>query len=137
MSGVAVLKDKRMIEEVIDLAIRPVVTELSKEASQSIRIKLVFMSAGLVVAKDLLLEATISGGSIAASGEVRVILKDSGYPCGFIVEAILDGFSPGTGFSGFSMRGKLKVEDGVPRVKLMAYSNRYNVREWSRDFRFD
>lgn len=135
MSAVAVHLDKRVIEEVIELAIRPVVVGLSREAAQSIRLKLVFMRAGRVVAKDLLLEATISGGSIAAGGEVRVILKDSGYPCGFIVEAILAGFSPGTGFSGFSMRGKLKLEDGVPRVKLMAYSNRYNVREWSRDFR--
>ncbi|WP_143006700.1 hypothetical protein [Aquimonas voraii] len=125
-----------MIEEIIEFAIRPVVVRLSEEASQSISLKVVFMGADRVVANDLLLEAPISGGSIAASGEVRIILKDSDYPCGFIVEAILDGFSPETGFSGFSMRGKLKVEDEVPRVKLIAYSHRYKVREWSRDFRF-
>jgi hypothetical protein len=58
MSAVAVHLDKRVIEEVIELAIRPVVVGLSREAAQSIRLKLVFMRAGRVVAKDLLLEAT-------------------------------------------------------------------------------
>lgn len=135
MSSVSASEIQRLFESVFELAIKPVVMELSEETGQPISLKAVALRSGPSVSKVQCMRAERAGGGATASGEARVILKDAGYPCSFLVEAIFDDLSPGSGFSGFSMRGKVKLENGRPFVKLTARTNRYNVKEWSREFR--
>lgn len=125
---------REMLAAVVNLVIQPTVLELSNEARQPIEIKAIAYQQGEIVEQSLLVGEQASGG--AARAEVRILLKDSAFPFSFTVEAIFDGLSPGTGFSGFSLRGKMKTEGDVPQSKLTARSNRYNVWDWSKDFRF-
>jgi len=133
VNNVSVPVAEGLFDSILELAVKPVALELSEEAGQPIELKAVIVHS--TISKTQCIEAERSDSGALASGEVRILLKDSGYPCSFMIEAIFDGLSPGTGFSGFSMRGKIKLDDGEPSLKLTAHTNRYNVREWSREFR--
>lgn len=137
MSSAVTQDIESLFESVLDLAVSPLVLELSGEAKQPIELRAIALPSGHSIEKSRHFSNEESNGGILAHGEVRVLLKGTSYPCSFEIEAIFKELSPGTGFSGFSMRGKAKLEDGKPSIKLTARSNRYNVWEWSRDFRGD
>ncbi len=125
-----------MLECVIEFAVCPLVEELCKETGQSMLLKLEIVNSVPVIAATLRVGAG-ADGLAAVHGEVRVVFKELVHPSRFSVEAILDGLAPGTGYSGFSMRGKVRLKDGGSPLRMTGYTNRYNVREWSRDFRID
>lgn len=124
---------REMLETVVRLVIHPAVLELSNEAGQPIEIKVVAYLQGEMVEKNLLVGESALGAFSRA--EVRILLKDINFPFLFSVEAIFYGLSPETGFSGFSLRGKMTLEGEAPQSQLIARSNRYNVWNWSKGFR--
>ena len=124
-----------MLESVIDLALRPLVAELSQETGQSILLKVTAVDSGYAPSASLYVGKTGAEDAATVSGEIRVVFKDPVRPSRFSVEAILDGLAPGTGYSGFSMRGRVRLDDGGPSVKVNGHTNRYNVREWGQEFR--
>lgn len=125
-----------VMDALVNVVLRPVVTELAEEALQPIRVKVVACLRGKCVERELNVQ---SGGECAsaADGEIRVLLKESDSNFNFVVEAILKGLAPGTGFSGFSVRGKLRLDEGQYYSKLSGRTNRYHVWAWSKDLRFD
>ncbi len=124
-----------MLETVIEFVLRPFVEELSKETGQSMLLKVGVVNSHPDIAASLYVGEIGAEGTAAVNGEIRVVFKDLARPSRFSVEAILDGFARGTGYSGFSMRGRVRVNDGGLPVRVTGYVNRYNVREWGRDFR--
>lgn len=124
-----------VLDALVGSVIQPIVLELAQEAKQPISVKVVTCFRGGCAEQPLNVQA--GEGKDAADGEIRVLLKESGQnDFGFAVEAILRGLSPGTGFSGFSLRGKLRSDEGRHSSRLTERSNRYNVWSWSKDFRF-
>lgn len=124
-----------LLDALMDSVIQPIVLELAQEAKQPIGVKVVTCFRGGCAERKLNVQA--GEGKDAADGEIRVLLKESGQnDFGFAIEAILRGLSPGTGFSGFSLRGKLKLDEGRRSSQVTGRSNRYNVWSWSKDFRF-
>jgi hypothetical protein len=125
---------EEIFEAVLELAIKPAALKLGAEARQSINLEALLMPMRLLAEKSIFLAVRNSDANAVAKCEARIILRDSGYPCRFMAEAIFSDFSPGTGFSGFAIRGRVKRENGVPNLKLTAYTNFYNVKGWSREF---
>lgn len=115
--------------------LRPVLSELAQEAQQPIGVKVLLSFQGEWAQRSLNVDA--GEGKNIASGEIRVLVKTGRDGFRFDAEAILNGLSPGTGFSGFYLQGKLELNEGKPVSKLTGRSNRYNVWEWSRAFRLE
>jgi hypothetical protein len=115
--------------------LRPVLSELAQEAQQPIAVKVLLSFQGESAARSLNVDA--GEGKSIASGEIRVLVKTGQEGFRFDAEAILNDLAPGTGFSGFSLKGKLKLNEGKPASKLTGRSYRYNVWEWSRAFRLE
>ena len=126
---------KLLLDAVVGLTMQPIIRELANEAKQPIRVKVVASHKGDFAEQEIVTDAW-SADEIA-SGEIRVLVRESGQNnFGIAAEAIIKGISPGSGFSGFSVKGKLKLGEGQPSIKISARTNRYNVWEWSKDFRF-
>jgi hypothetical protein len=116
-------------------AIKPLILELVEETGRPIQLTITAFHQGQFVEKLFHSGSDAESGGSTANGEVRIVLKSLTSPCGFAVEAIINDLSPGTGFSGFSMRGKANLDDEPVSVRITAHTNRYNVWEWSKDFR--
>lgn len=113
----------------------PILLELDKESGQPIVAVLKISQSGTVaVGKVCTRDGEFEN---EAKGEIRVVLGEGGLPGSFkfSAESVLNGLSPGTGFSGFSIRGKMTLADGGS-ARLTARTNRYNVWSWGRDFVF-
>lgn len=124
----------RVADALMVSVLQPVLSGLAREAQQPIGVKVLLSFQGEWAERSLKVDA--GEGSIA-SGEIRVLVKTSQDGFRFDVEAILNGLAPGTGFSGFSLKGKLEPNKGELVSKLTGRSNRYNVWEWSRAFRLE
>ena len=126
----------RLFEAITGEVVLPILVGLDKEARQSIAAKVSGVILGEVVTREVCTRATESENG--ARGEVRIVLKESAVANRFIfsAESIFEGLSPGTGFSGFSIRGNLKLVDGQSSTELTARTNRYNVWNWGKAFAF-
>lgn len=113
--------------------LQPVLSDLAREAQQPIAVKVLLRFQAESAERSLNVDA--GEGNSTATGEIRVVVKTGQEGFRFDAEAILVGLSPGTGFSGFYLKGTLKLHEGKPVSKLTGRSNRYNVSEWSRAFR--
>lgn len=113
----------------------PILLELEKETSQPIQAKTSLLFSGEVMTRDIATRAGETNG--LANGEVRIVVKDSVSVDSFrfSAEAIFRGLAPGTGFSGFSITGKLTFGAEVVPT-LTGRVNRYNVWSWRKDFIF-
>jgi hypothetical protein len=121
----------KLLPVLIDKIIRPILMRLQKEANQAIDLKVVVVEKNQILAsEDVQPTESSSYGGLVASGELRVSFKDSAR---FNAQAILNGFSLGTGFSGFRLRGKIRMDDHHPAVRLSERTNTYNVYEWNED----
>jgi len=124
----------RLFQVVTAEVILPILVKLDEEAKQSITAKVSGVVLGETMTHEICSRGTKSENG--AIGEVRIALKESAVANRFIFsgESIFEGLSPGTGFSGFSIRGTLTLADGQFSTELTARSNRYNVWNWGKDF---
>lgn len=127
---------QELLDAVVSKIAMPTLLELEQETKQSIRAKVSAMFTGVVAIREICTRATDSDNG--ALGEVKVLLKEGALPgvFNYSVECVLEGIAPGTGFSGFVMRGKLIVSDNETSIKIAARTNRYNVWTWGKDFSF-
>lgn len=130
----------RLSPELIDVLanqlILPILREFDKEDGRAILATVVVGFEGAV--ESLELRSRESNCPDEARAEIRIRVKD-GYGkdnYNFAAESIFNGLGPGTGFSGFAVRGKLTLVDGQPKIKLTARTHRYNVWDWGDEFQF-
>lgn len=128
--------EHELLESVVNEIAMPALSELGQEAKQPIRAKVSAMFGGTVAACEICTRATDSENN--AWGEVKVLLKEGAMPgvFNFSVECVIEGLAPGTGFSGFVMRGKLTKSGSAASIKVAGRTNRYNVWSWGKDFGF-
>jgi hypothetical protein len=118
----------RLISEKMVL---PLLEEMEKEVSQKVSIHVFILNDGHkieVLSRD-------TDGDSSGSAEVRLLLNEGVSPNQFRFngECITSDFAKKTGFSGFSMKGKVFVDKGD--VEVSGRTNRYNVWEWGTKFR--
>jgi len=126
---------QELIDAVLKHAISPLIMKLSDEIKQSIEFDAIAKVEDRVLTLKRDVRARSTDGAVAR-GEVRIFLKEAVFPSRFLVESIFKDLSPGSGFSGFSLRGKVVLESGEPTVKVTGRSNRYNVWTWGKEFQF-
>ena len=104
----------------------PLIEELERESSEGLSVK-------VYVLADNKEEVFKRDKSCSGSAEIRLIIKDGIEQDSFKFsgECVVRDFSKDTGFSGFSMKGKVKHSE----VSLSGRVNRYNVWEWGTKFR--
>jgi hypothetical protein len=121
-----------MTEEII----LPILLEISKEVVQPIVSKVSIYYSGKLQTSEI--RTSYDAANKEARGEVRVLLKGGGIAgsFNFVAESVFEGLSPGTGFSGFSVRGKVQIGDECVTTKRLVRTNRYNVWGWSKGFQF-
>jgi hypothetical protein len=123
----------RLRDAVISEVILPALMKLDEETNQSIKAKVSIRWQSSWIAEEIRTRPIQSES--AAVGEVRVVLKQTtANNVSMSAVAILKGLSPGSGFSGFSLRGKLEFAADKWSAKLTAHTNRYNVWEWGKEF---
>lgn len=127
---------QELLEAVVNEIAMPALSELDQEAKQSIRAKVSAMIGGTVAAREICTRTTDTENS--ARGQIKALLKEGTMPgvYSFSVECVIEGLAPGTGFSGFVMRGKLILSDSAAAIKVAGRTNRYNVWSWGKDFGF-
>ena len=71
---------------------------------------------------------------VTASADVRIFLKETGVDrrYRFKAECLFLGVERDTGYSGFSMRGTVSIDD--EKVVLLGRTNKYNVWTWPAEF---
>ena len=118
------------------MVILPILSELGKEAAQPISARVSISHLGTVTASEIRTSSPVLDNE--ARGEVRILLKDGGLSgsYNFSAESIFERLLPGTGFSGFSIRGKIQIGGEGTSAKLLARTNRYNVLNWGKGFVF-
>lgn len=127
---------KDLLETVTTDVVLPILKELDHEVGQPIAVEILVAHSGEVLTREARTRSPVTANE--AKGKVKIVLKASGeQDCfNFSGEAILQGLSPGTGFSGFSIRGRVTSVGARSSAKLLARTNRYNVWNWGRDFNF-
>jgi hypothetical protein len=120
-------------DAVISEVILPALLKLDEETNQPINAKVSIRWQSAWSTAEV---RTRQGQSEStAVGEVRVVLKEiSAGNVNVSAESILKGLAPGSGFSGFSLRGKLEFDGDKWAARLTAHTNRYNVWEWRKEF---
>ena len=68
-------------------------------------------------------------------GEIRVRFRLGENATSFWAQGIFQGLAEGTGFSGFSIQGKLPVTKDSA-VRVIARVNTYNVWDWDPEFQY-
>jgi hypothetical protein len=136
MKGNEMTREDNLLKMTVDEAILPILRKLDEETKQSISVKISAAIVGKLIVQEIRTRDTpIENG---ANGEVRILLKESGLVDSFkfSAECILVGLLPGSGFSGFSIRGRIKIGEVGGTVKLLARTNQYNVWDWNKEFLF-
>jgi hypothetical protein len=121
---------QRCMDAMTREVLEPALGELEAEAGQRIRVELRVASPATTarISRDQVENAT-------ATGEIRIALKESfGGAIRFGCQAVIRGLAPSTGFSGFSMEGKIELDLGEVKVHLKGRTNHYNQWEWRPDF---
>jgi hypothetical protein len=123
-----------LLHAVISGVIAPFLNDLATEVDQPITVKVLLGLGSQVVEHDCSTSAGLGSG-LRGQGEVRVLAKSvSTGRFSFSAEAVLNGVSPGTGFSGFSSRGRCVDESGRMSATQTSYVVRYNVWTWAKEF---
>lgn len=121
---------RRCVGAVLNAVLEPALVELENEAGQRICVD-------VRVARPVN-TSRISRGqceSPTATGEIRIALKESlAGKIGFSCQAVIRGLSPSTGFSGFSMEGRVDLAPGGDKIRLKGRTNHYNQWEWRPEF---
>ncbi|MDQ0612303.1 hypothetical protein QFZ83_006474 [Variovorax sp. W1I1] len=123
---------EELLEIMIDQVVLPALLELDKESNQPIAVKVSAIFGNDSTSREICTRAGESTNT--AGGEARIRFRESS-PANcfsFAGEAIFNGLAPATGFSGFAIAGKLKVDERM--ASLSSRSNRYNVWTWSKGF---
>lgn len=122
-----------LCEAVISEVVLPILEKLGKEAEQPIVVRVSVLSESAWTTQEVSTGSAEPGS--AATGEVRAILKRVGPDSvNLVAESILKNLSPGSGYSGFSLKGKLEFRDGKWLARVAAHTNRYNVWDWRNEF---
>jgi hypothetical protein len=125
-----------LLNALIEHCGRRPLAELSNESGQSIDATFSVIVDGSVTNLKILSQGL--PGSSHVSAHIKIVLKprsDSG-KFSFFVECILRGLSSETGFSGFTMAGKISANDALATIDIKARTNRYNVWSWGKEFQF-
>src|SRR5262245_57291201 len=125
-----------LMKALVENVVVPVFSELSKEAGQQrISIRVLLKSGDETAAEQIVVPG--GGSGPVADGEMRIIYRSplDAATGRFLAEAIVKDLAPPSGYSGFSMDGKLYREGSQCRSSIGARTNRYNVWEWGRKFR--
>lgn len=128
-----ITKADRRIEILMRDTLIPAFETLKHETGQEIRVVIMIAAREGLVSR---LEYGAVEGAIGAVGEVRVRLIDGipDAPTRFCCQAIIKGLAPATGFSGFSLTGKIDTLAGAGEVHLRSRTNHYNQWQWSGEF---
>lgn len=121
----------------VEAVLLPILDELHQETGQQLHLAVLLSGVGDQPVRRTVESAPSRKGQDAAEGDIRVLLQlssDAGV-ARFEAEAVIKGLSPGSGFSGFSLRGKIDLGAQPPKARLFAKTNRYNVWSWGRKFR--
>lgn len=128
MSQLEVLRDTVIAEVIL-----PALMKLEEETGQPIKVRVSVRSGQSLMIQEICTRPTECDA--AATGEARVVLKEIGpTSINIAAESILHGLAPESGFSGFSLRGKLEFSGGRWSARLTAHTNRYNVWDWRKEF---
>ncbi|MEO8362211.1 MAG: hypothetical protein ABI672_19445 [Vicinamibacteria bacterium] len=129
MPRVLVRPEAAIFTAVIDEAIRPLLTKLSKQLRLRIPTAVTVWTPGMIGPSVLVEDA--SGQDANGTGECRVYFKET-YGRDrllFMAEAIYPKeISPTTGFSGFEVEGDVTLAHG--EVQTKGWTGRYNVWDW-------
>lgn len=125
-----------LLSELIEHFGRRPFAELNNEFGQFIDLTFSVILNGSVTSTNIHIRENSAGSY--ASGHVKLLLKPRSELGKFNVsaECIVSGLFPGTGFSGFSMAGKISTSDEQASVDVRARTNRYNVWNWGNEFQF-
>ena len=124
----------KLREVVISAFVLPTLRKLDEETGQPIQATVSIRWHSTWTDQEIRTRHDVQAES-AASGEVRVVLKEvSAGNINVLAESILKGLAPGSGFSGFSLRGKLELDADGWSARVTAHTNRYNVWEWRKEF---
>ncbi|WP_159106157.1 hypothetical protein [Herbaspirillum sp. B65] len=110
--------------------------ELSNESGQSIDATFSVILDGSVT--NLKIFSQGLPGSNHALAHIKIVLKPRSElgKFSFSVECLIRGLSSETGFSGFTMAGKISTNDELATIDIKARTNRYNVWNWRKEFQF-
>ena len=125
-----------ILNAAVDQIIQPILQRLAAQTSQHVTAKILASIAGASLASQVGIREAGPEGCVG--GEIRALIKDA-WPTGsftYVIQAILTGLAPGTGFSGFEARGRLTVDGNNITFKPRGLSYRYNVTQWSEKLRF-
>lgn len=127
---------EKLRDAVISDVVLPTLIELDEETKQPIQATVSIQWRSAWEAQEEIRTRKDVQSESAAIGEVRVVLKEiTPGNVNVSAESILKGLAPGSGFSGFSLRGKLELNAANKWVaRITACTNRYNVWEWRKEF---
>lgn len=118
---------RRCVDAVVSAVLEPALTDLEKEAGQRISVDV----RVAYPATTLRISCNHDDKGATATGEIRISLKESfSGAVGFSCQAIIRELMPSTGFSGFSLDGKIDLDAGGDKVRLKGRTNHYNQWDW-------
>lgn len=111
-------------------SILPFLAVVEREAGVVVKVEVSIIESGCKL-------PVVQGGcatDVTAEADIRVSLKETGVDrrYRFKVECRLSGIEGDTGYSGFSMRGTVSIDD--EKVVLLGRTNNYNVWAWPAEF---
>src|SRR5438132_690243 len=127
-----IVPDTPVIEEVIKVALLPVIHRCEEELSESLAANLAVVSNGIEV-HPVFIQGTRQGRNDTPRGTIRLIFRKTFNPnrYRFQIEAIYPDLEASKdGFSGFLIGGDVKLEEENIRVKSNSGMYRHNCWEW-------
>ena len=122
------------VDAVLASALMPVVRELAGRAGQVIELRACSLAPHRLEEKVVRV-GDGAGEGVVAKGEARVILRGAAHCYNFFLEAIFARLALDSGYSGITMRGRIRWDEGRAVVEVITQSARYNTWEWTREFR--
>lgn len=122
-------------DAILENVLKPILGELHSESGQHLKLSVLISGLGEPPLRRIAESAPSKEGRPNAEGEVRILTTRSDHVVRFEAESIIKGLSQGSGFSGFSLRGKVDLGSQPPKTRLFSKTNRYNVWNWGRKFR--
>lgn len=124
------------VERCIELLMRtifvPALNQLEEETGQRLNVGVCCLVDRQIVARSVYGPQELHD---SASGEVRCVLTESRQGLfNFSCQAIIKGLQLGTGYSGFSLQGKLDFTEPAGNVRIRGRANHYNVWDWKKTY---
>lgn len=128
--------DDEILDAIIEeLAVRNL-TDLSNETRQAIYASVKVSCLGVVTERAVSINGQSATSDVTGCVKMCITPGGDGYSHKILLEAILHGLAPGTGFSGFTLRGRCSTTHEGPHIRTLARTNRYNVWAWGPDHQF-